>query len=263
MGVMIDLLGDDRFFARITYFETNQVGDAAVSPSGAVTNAQALGRSQTLAILAAFRDAGRITQAQYDAQSFNWNAAIIDTESKGVELSSSPTRRRTGRSAPTTRTRPATAPTSLPKAKSSLGESFLMARAGRQRSALRALVEANINEIQTEEIDGRAVDLEQGFGSIPHKATLTTRYKFSQGRMQGAFVGGAMRLPIRRVQPNRHARSECRWHRQGLLHAQHALHGCVRRLSLPDAMAQPACERAAQWPQHLQLRPGQRGALQR
>ena len=26
-----------------------------------------------------------------------------------------------------------------------------------------------------------AAGLEQGFGSIPHKATLTTRYKFSQG----------------------------------------------------------------------------------
>jgi membrane associated rhomboid family serine protease len=46
-------MGDDRYFARFTYFETAQVGDAAVSPSGQVLNAQALGRSQTLAILAA------------------------------------------------------------------------------------------------------------------------------------------------------------------------------------------------------------------
>src|SRR6185295_15391350 len=58
-GIMVDLLGDDRYFARVTYFETAQIGDAAVSPSGQVLNAQALGRSQTLAILAAFQGAGK------------------------------------------------------------------------------------------------------------------------------------------------------------------------------------------------------------
>ena len=59
---------------------------------------------------------------------------------------------------------------------------------------LRELVETSINEIQTEEIEGRAVDLEQGFGSIPHKATLTTRYKFSEGRFKGAFVASVAGL---------------------------------------------------------------------
>jgi hypothetical protein len=33
MGVMIDVLGDDRFFARFTYFETSQIGDAAFHPA--------------------------------------------------------------------------------------------------------------------------------------------------------------------------------------------------------------------------------------
>src|SRR5262249_61178312 len=63
VGAMIDLFGDDRYFARITYFETAQIGDAAVSPSGQVLNATALGRSQTLAVLAAFQAAGKLAQA--------------------------------------------------------------------------------------------------------------------------------------------------------------------------------------------------------
>jgi hypothetical protein len=77
MGMMIDLLGDDRFLGRFTYFETSQVNDAAVSPNGPVPCASALGRSQTLAILSAFVSAGLMTQSQADAQSYNWNAATI------------------------------------------------------------------------------------------------------------------------------------------------------------------------------------------
>src|SRR5205814_2462119 len=32
------------------------------------------------------------------------------------------------------------------------------------------------------------------FGSRPYKANLTTRYKFSEGTLRGAFVGGAVRF---------------------------------------------------------------------
>ncbi len=97
LGVMIDLFGDDRYFARVTYFKTKQVGDAAVSPSCAVTNAAALGRSQMLAVNAALVAAGKMTQAHSDAAGFNRNAAIIDTASKGVELEliANPTRNST------------------------------------------------------------------------------------------------------------------------------------------------------------------------
>ena len=199
LGVMIDLLGDDRYFARVTYFETKQVGDAAVSPSGAVTNAAALGRSQTLAVNAAFVAAGRLTQAQSDAASFNWNAAIIDTASKGieVELVANPTKNWTIRA-------------NYSKSERDRenffeeGYTFFAAKFAEWRAlaagnpALLATVETNIAAIQTTELDGRAVAQEQGFGSIPHKATLTTRYKFDgQGfmgdRLKGAFVGGAVR----------------------------------------------------------------------
>ena len=199
LGVMIDLFGDDRYFARVTYFETKQVGDAAVSPSGAVTNAAALGRSQTLAVNAALVAAGKMTQAQSDAAGFNWNAAIIDTASKGVELEliANPTRNWTIRAnySHTERDR---------ENFFAEGYTFFAVKFAEWRalaagnSALLATVETNIAAIQANELDGRAVAQEQGFGSIPHKATLTTRYKFDGSsplgdRLKGAFVGAAVR----------------------------------------------------------------------
>lgn len=197
-GAMFDLFGDDRYFARFTFFETSQVGDAAVSPSGQVLNATALGRSQTLAVLAAFQAAGKLTQAQVDAQSFNWNAATIDTASKGVELElvANPTRNWTIRANYSHSERDR-------ENFFAEGYAFFAVKFAEWRAlaagnpALLATVETNITAIQTNELDGRAVAQEQGFGSVPHKATLTTRYKFDGGlfgdRMKGAFVGGALR----------------------------------------------------------------------
>ncbi len=197
-GIMIDLLGDDRFFARFTYFETAQIGDAAVSPSGAVADAAALGRSQTKAITAALVQAGRMTQAQADAETFNWNAAIIDTTSKGweAELIANPTRNWTVR---------ANYSHSLRDRENFFAEGYAWfaerftewRAAAASNPTLASTVETNITAIQQNELDGRAVAQEQGFGSIPHKATLTTRYKLGEGlfseRLKGSFVGGAIR----------------------------------------------------------------------
>ena len=193
LGVMIDLLGDNRYFARITYFETSQVGDAAVSPSGAVTNATSLGRQQTLNILQALLAAGKITQVQYDAQSFNWNAAIIDTASSGVEVEfvANPTRNWTIR---------ANYSHSLRDRENFFaeGKTFFAQKAPEWRSlaggdpTLQNTVETNVASIN-QEISDRASAQEQGFGSIPHKATVTTRYKFGEGRLAGLFIGGAGR----------------------------------------------------------------------
>ena len=199
LGLMVDLLGDDRFFARITYFETSQIGDAAVSPSGQVLNAQALGRSQTLAILAAFQAAGKLTQAQVDAQSFNWNAATIDTASKGIELElvANPTKNWTIRANYSHSSRDRE--NFFAEGYAFFAQKFPEWRALAAGNApLLATVETNIAAIQANELDGRAVAQEQGFGSIPHKATLTTRYKFDAAsplgeRLKGAFVGAAAR----------------------------------------------------------------------
>ena len=197
-GVMIDFLGDDRFFARLSYFETSQIGDAAVSPSGETTNATALGRQQTLAILQAFLGAGKITQAQYDAQSFNWNAALIDTATQGyeAELVGNPTKNWTLR---------ATYSYSQRNREDFFeeGKAFFAQKEPEWRNlaagnaTLTPTVETNIASIE-QEISDRKSAQEGGFGSIPHKATLTTRYKFSGDglggeRLKGAFIGGALR----------------------------------------------------------------------
>jgi hypothetical protein len=197
-GLMIDLFGDDRFFARFTYFETKQIGDAAVSPSGAVADAAALGRSQTKTITAALVQAGRMTQAQADAETFNWNAAIIDTATKGweMELVANPTRSWTIRANYSHSQRDRE--NFFAEGYAWFGERFKEWRAAAAgNAALTQTVETNIAAIQDNELDGRAVAQEQGFGSIPHKATVTTRYKFGDGfmaeRLKGAFVGGAIR----------------------------------------------------------------------
>src|SRR5205823_3699507 len=59
--------------------------------------------------------------------------------------------------------------------------------------------EAQITMIQDNELDGRAVGQEQGSGSIPHKATMTTRYKFDSGsfmgdQLRGLYIGGGLRF---------------------------------------------------------------------
>lgn len=194
VGFMLDPFGDDRFFVRASYFETAQIGDAAVSPSGAVTNAAALGRSQTLAVNAAFVAAGRMTQAQADAAGFNWNAAIIDTTSQGyeVELVANPTRQWTIRANYSHSKRDRE--NFFAEGYAFFAQKFTEWRAlAAGNAALLATVETNITQIQQNELDGRAVAQEQGFGSIPHKATLTSRYRFADGRLKGAFVGGAVR----------------------------------------------------------------------
>jgi iron complex outermembrane recepter protein len=198
-GIMFDLFGDDRYFARVTYFETAQVGDAAVSPSGAVLDAAALGRSQVKLILAALRDAGRITQAQYDAGTFNWNAATIDTASEGVELEliANPSRNWTIRAnySHSSRNRE----NFFAEGYSYYAVKFPEWRALAQgNAALLATINTQIDMIQNNELDGRAVAAEQGFGSVPHKATMTTRYRFDSNsfmgeQLKGLSVGGGVR----------------------------------------------------------------------
>ncbi len=194
-GVMIDLLGDDRYFARINYFDTKQVGDAAVSPSGAVTNnTSALGRPQVLRVLDAFVAAGRMTQAESDLQRFNWNAAIIDTATTGYELElvANPTRNWTIRAGYSKSERGRE--NFFAEGRTFFAQKFQEWRtmAGND-AALRAVVETAITEVQENEIDDRAAAQEQGFGSIPHKINVSTRYNFREGVLRGMSTGASLR----------------------------------------------------------------------
>ena len=72
-GLMFDFLGDGRYFTRLTYYKSEQLNDASIIPDGlTVSTSGSLGGDNLLNILGALRDAGKLTQAQYDAQKFNW-----------------------------------------------------------------------------------------------------------------------------------------------------------------------------------------------
>jgi iron complex outermembrane recepter protein len=193
-GVMIDLLGDDRYFFRAARFLTLQTKDAAIIPDGlSVATSSSLGGTNIVNIYNALLSAGAITSAQYDDQIVFFNAGIIDARTTGweSELVANPTKNLTLR----------------------LGVSYSQ----RQRENFfnevytyftqhipewhkyagnNATLNATIDrEVATayESLADMADLQNNAFGTRPYKANLTTRYKFSEGRLRGAFVGGAVR----------------------------------------------------------------------
>ncbi len=199
-GVMFDLLGDDRFFLRATRFDTAQIGDAPIIPGGiGVNTANALGGDNLLNIYNALLSAGRITPAEYDQQYITYNAGTVDVLTKGYELElvANPTRNLTLR--------------------------FGYSHSERQRAHLfseifgyydaqapvwRALAANNpglLATINTElatvydELASQVVLQSGPLGSRPDKFNVTSRYKFTEGRLRGAFAGGALRYQGRNV----------------------------------------------------------------
>lgn len=217
MGVMLDLLGDDRFFVRATFFDTQQINDAPIIPGGLTVNtAGALGGDNLINILNALQGAGRISQEQYDAQAVNYNAAMIDVFTEGVELEfvANPTRNLTMR----------------------LGYSHSKRRRGnffkeiyaffdpkyaewRQLAAgdatLLATVDREIATIQ-DELEAQVARQNSPFGSRPDKFNFTTRYKFSEGRLKGLFVGGGARYQGKNYMQRNNATGQIYWGNESL-----------------------------------------------
>jgi outer membrane receptor protein involved in Fe transport len=192
-GVMLDVFGDGRFFARGTYFEVARLGDANDTPSGAVANANGLGRQQAIRILDAFLAAGKLSQAEYDQQSFNYTSAQDDVITKGYELEL------VANLTPNWTTRFGYSYSDRERANFFLeGYSYYADRfvawrdLARGDAALSTLVESNIQEIE-EYLADRQFRIEQPYGTSPHKFNVTSRYTFSQERVKGLFIGGAAR----------------------------------------------------------------------
>ncbi len=198
MGVMVDFLGDNRYFLRATYYKSDQLNDASVIPNGlTVSTSGSLGGDNLLNILGDLRDAGKLTSAQYDAQAVTYNAGIIDLFTKGYEAEfvANPTPNLTLR----------------------LGYSYTDRRRGSHYKEIYAYFDvkfpewralaagdntllASVNsEIATIESELAAQTSRQSapFATRPHKANLTGRYRFNEGRLKGAFVGGAVRYQSR------------------------------------------------------------------
>ncbi|MDO8543358.1 MAG: TonB-dependent receptor [Opitutaceae bacterium] len=212
MGVMLDVLGDDRFFVRATYFDTQQINDAPIIPGGLTVNtAGALGGDNLINILNALQGGGRISQEQYDAQAVNYNAATIDVFTKGVELEfvANPTRNLTMR----------------------LGYSHSERRRGnffkeiyaffdpkypewRQLAGGDPTLLATVNReiaVIEDELEAQVARQNSPFGTRPHKFNFTTRYKFSEGRLKGLFAGGGARYQGKNYMQRNNATGQIYW----------------------------------------------------
>ena len=200
VGLMIDVLGDDRLFFRFGAFETRQTKDAAIIPDGlSVNTSTSLGGTAMVNIYNVLLAAGRITQAQFDSELKFYNAATIDAVTKGweAEFIANPTKTLTLRLG-----------VSYSERKR---ENFFEEVYGyfaewepkwRAAAAGDATLLAAVNQQLAnahENIDAMAALQNSGFGTRPYKANLTARYRFTEGRLKGAFVGGAGRYQSRNL----------------------------------------------------------------
>lgn len=200
VGLMIDVLGDDRLFFRFGAFETRQTQDAAIIPDGlSVNTSTSLGGTAMVNIYNVLLAAGRITQAQFDSELKFYNAATIDAVTKGweAEFIANPTKTLTLRLG-----------VSYSERKR---ENFFEEVYGyfaewepkwRAAAAGDATLLAAVNQQLAnahENIDAMAALQNSGFGTRPYKANLTARYRFTEGRLKGAFVGGAGRYQSRNL----------------------------------------------------------------
>ena len=200
VGLMIDVLGDDRLFFRFGAFETRQTKDAAIIPDGlSVNTSTSLGGTAMVNIYNVLLAAGRITQAQFDSELKFYNAATIDAVTKGweAEFIANPTKTLTLRLG-----------VSYSERKR---ENFFEEVYGyfaewepkwRAAAAGDATLLATVNQhlaTAHENIDAMAALQNSGFGTRPYKANLTARYRFTEGRLKGAFVGGAGRYQSRNL----------------------------------------------------------------
>lgn len=187
-GLMVDVLGDDRLFVRTTWYQTEQLNDSPILPGG-----NALGVDNLTAMLGALLSAGKISQADYDRQAISWTSATIDVLTKGVEIEvvANPTRNLTLR---------ASYAHSERKRQNFFTEvfQFFDSRIPEWRKLLAnnpaelATLETAARDLYSE-LDYQVDRQNSPFGSRPHKANGTARYRFSEGRLKGVFVGGSVR----------------------------------------------------------------------
>jgi len=188
LGFMLDVLGDDRLFLRTTWYRTEQLNDSPILPGS-----NALGVDNLTTMLGALLSAGKISQADYDRQAITWTSATIDVLTKGVEVEvvANPTRNLTLR---------ASYAHSERKRQNFFTEvfAFFDTRVPEWRRLLAgnpvelAALETAARELYSE-LDFQVDRQNSPFGSRPHKANGTARYRFSEGRLKGVFVGGSIR----------------------------------------------------------------------
>jgi hypothetical protein len=189
LGIMLDVLGDDRLFIRTTFFETKQLNDAPILPGG-----NDIGVDNLATMLDTLLDAGKISQSDYDRQAITWTSASIDIFTEGIEVEvvANPTKNLTLRASYSHSER---------RRENFFREvfDFFGSRIPQWRTLLAnnpvelARFETAVQELESEM--AYQVDRQNSpFGSRPHKLNGTLRYKFdNQSRLRGAFLGGSIR----------------------------------------------------------------------
>ena len=192
-GVMFSFL-DGRVFARATAYHTASKNDPTVRD-----NTFILAHRR---IINAYRDTGRITQAEADTRYINAYLgdflSDLDTQGYEFELKANPTKNWT-----------ITAAYSYTKLeRSNLGQEwyawFAEQKAYYGKFPTSLITTANI-PVATEiaQIETGVENLfalnKLGYNNRPHKANVFTRYSFSEGRLKGAFIGGGVRWQDKNV----------------------------------------------------------------
>ena len=201
-GVMLSLL-DGRAFLRLNRYQTEDL-------RGSGANIQNLVVAPRNRINDALLLANVITQADYNARNINARAALADKVSSGWE---------------------ANLTTNLAKGWALQGsysysdykvtnwfgefapwfdetQAFWKAKlaaAGRTTAGVRTATAASLGTVQ-DEINGILAAVQEqreifelNYGMRPHKASVFTRYSFSEGVLRGAFVGGGLRYQSKNV----------------------------------------------------------------
>jgi outer membrane receptor protein involved in Fe transport len=192
-GAMFSFL-DGRLFARATAYHTESKNDPTVRDNSFILAHRR--------IVNAYRDTGRITQAEADTRYYTAYLGdfLSDLDTKGYEfeLKANPNRNWT-----------ITAAYSYTKLeRSNLGEEwypwFAEQKAYYAKYPTNLITTANIpiateiNQIETGVENLFALN-KLGYNNRPHKANVFNRYSFSSGKLKGAFIGGGVRWQDKNV----------------------------------------------------------------
>lgn len=192
-GIMTSFL-DGRIFARATAYHTASKNDPTVRDNSFILAHRR--------ILIAYRDTGRITQAEVDSRSIPAYLgdflSDLDTQGYEFELKANPTKNWT-----------ITAAYSYTKLeRSNLGQEWFPWFAAQKEYYAKfptTLLTTNNIPIATEisQIETGVANLFQlnqlGYNNRPHKANFFTRYSFSHERLKGWFIGGGVRWQDKNV----------------------------------------------------------------
>lgn len=196
-GLMIDLLGDDRFFLRATKFDSAYIGSTPVNPgNNPFQPAQALGLG-----LNALVAAGRLSAADADKWRVDPSHFSVDVISQGyeAEIIANPSKNFTLRASYSYSDRNrdnffGERNPYVPNLKAFLAT---VNTAGVVTAGATPLTIPEVIQAIDDFIADTGENQEQPFASRPHKFTLNGRYNFTEGAFKGLAIGGAVRFQSR------------------------------------------------------------------